>query len=300
MKNILLKNTFIASLITALLMGINTQAQDFDVSDYKMLYKFSTTKNNDNSRLLEVSFTARNKKNKKDKIPVFAADINFINFLGDKEILLGRSKTSKEGIALLTIPENHNYLTDRDGNINLAAVFEATDVFDEQIEEIRIKNLQLKLHLTEIDSVKTVLIKAFTKDSSGTELPVEDLDVNIAIGSMISKMILEEGTTENGELEFVFPTDIPGDVNGNITVYSIVEDHEEFGNVNQLKTIKWGVFQDQSTKEKNMLWSSAAPIWMYIVLTIMLVGVWVNYLYTIINLFKLKKECEIFELNSEG
>ena len=292
MKNILLKNTFIASFITALLMGINTQAQDFDVSNYKMLYKFSTTKKNDNSRLLEVSFIARNKKNKKDKIPVFGADINFINFLGDTEILLGRTKTSEEGMALLILPENHNYLTDQDGNINLRAAFEATDVLDEQVKEISIKNLQLKLQLTEIDSVKTVLIKAFTTDSLGVEFPVEDLDVNIAIGSMLSKMILEEGTTENGELEFVFPTDIPGDVNGNVTVYSIVEDHDEFGNVNQLKTIKWGVFQDQAKIEKNTLWSSAAPIWMYIVLTIMLVGVWVNYLYTIINLFKLKKECD--------
>jgi hypothetical protein len=131
------------------------------------------------------------------------------------------------------------------------------------------------------------------------QIPVEEADVIFSVGGLFSQMPIEEATIEDGEYEFEFPTDIPGDVNGNLTVYSIIEDHEEFGNVNQKKTIKWGVFTKQYKEEKNMLWSEAAPIWMYVVLTIMLVGVWANYVYTIINLFKIKKEGVNLELESK-
>ncbi len=293
------KHTYIASFITALLISVNCEAQEIDVSNYRMLFRFNTVKQHDNSRVLEVSFIARNKKNRKDNIPVFDAEINFINYLNDQVVLLGMSKTSKDGIALLTLPENQIYLTDSEGNINLVARFEGSEALDEEEKEIIVKDIHLELNLTEIDSVKTVVVKAFTIDSLGVEMPVQEVYIKIAVEGMLSKMILEEGTIENGELEFVFPTDLPGDVDGNLTVYSIIEDHDEFGNVFQKETLKWGVFNKQAKEENNKLWSSAAPIWMYIVLTIMLVGVWVNYLYTIINLYRLKKEGEILEYYSE-
>ena len=60
----------------------------------------------------------------------------------------------------------------------------------------------------------------------------------------------------------------------------------------QKQTIHWGAGQvnDDTTGDGNKLWSEAAPVWMYVVLTILLLGVWINYLYTIIHLFKIKKE----------
>jgi hypothetical protein len=295
--NILFK-TYFTSFITLLLFCFNSNGQEIDLSKYKILYKFNTVKQCDNTRILEVSFIARNKKNRKDLMPVFGAEINFINFLNEKEILLGSSKTSKKGIALLILPENQNYLTDKHGNINLAARFERTNALNEKVKEITVKDIELELNLTELDSVKMVLVNAFTLDSLNKKIPVGEVDIIIAIQGMLSKMKLEEGTIEDGKYEFEFPKDIPGDADGNLTVYSIIEDHEEFGNVNQKKTMKWGVFNKHSKKKENTLWSKAAPIWMYIVLTIMLVGVWANYLYTILNLFQLKKEGELLELNS--
>ncbi len=295
MKSKKFKYLTITSFVAALLFSINSTAQDFDVSKYRMLYYFNTVKQPDNSRMLEVRFTARNKKNRKDKLPVFDTEINFINILDDKEVLLGTSKTSKKGIAVLTLPENQYYLTDQDGNINLIARFKGTDAMKGIEKEIIVKNLHLELNLSEIDSIKMVLVKAFTIDSLGAQSPANKVDIKIAVGGMLSKMTLEEGVIENGEFEFVFPTDLPGDVNGDLTVYSIIEDNEEFGNLIQKETIKWGVFNKQNKIEENTLWTSAAPIWMYIVLTIMLVGVWANYIYTIIHLYQLKKEGEIYE-----
>ncbi len=51
--------------------------------------------------------------------------------------------------------------------------------------------------------------------------------------------------------------------------------------------------------DSNTLWSEAAPIWMYIVLTILLVGVWANYAYTIKNLFSISKEGKELEMKTK-
>ena len=290
MKNYFFKYTFITTFITLLLFGVNTTAQELTADNYKMRFSFKTVKNYDNSRLLKVNFIGVNKKNRKDKIPIHEAEIKFFNVLDDEETLLGTSKTSMEGIAEIILPEDQEYLLDESGNINLIARFEGSEALDSEEDEIGIKNLHLELNLTEIDSVNTVVVKAFTIDSLGVEVPASDSEIIISVEGMFSKMPLAEENMEDGEFEIEFPSDLPGDVNGNITVFAIIEDHDEFGDVIQKKTANWGNINHQATKDKYTLWSSLAPIWMYIVLSIMLLGVWANYIYTIINLFKIKKD----------
>ncbi len=299
MKSNLFKYTLITSFIVTFLFSMNGFSQELDASNYKLRFSIKTIKQFDNSRLLEVSFIGQNKKDRKDIVPVANAEIKFFNILNEEEILLGTSKTSNEGTAQLIIPENYNYLTEEEGNINFLARFEATDTMDEEETEVIVKNIHLELDLKEIDSVKTVFVKAFTIDSLGEETSVEEVDIIISIEGMLSKMKLTEGTIENGEFEFEFPTDIPGDVNGNLTVFSIISDNDEFGNVVQKKTINWGTFNKINVEKKNTLWSDYAPIWMYIVLTILLGGVWINYIYSIVNLFKIRKEGLELEMKKE-
>ena len=85
------------------------------------------------------------------------------------------------------------------------------------------------------------------------------------------------------------------DKNGNIDVIASILDNDEFGNVVQKKNINWGV-NKKIEIESNKLWSSAAPIWMYIVLSILLIGVWANYVYSIINLMNIRKEGKELDL----
>jgi hypothetical protein len=282
-----------------LFFGVSTDAQEIDVNNYKMNFSFTTTKNYDNSRSLEIKFIAKNKKNRKDKIPIYDAEVKFINVLNDTEALMGISKTSREGIATITVPEDHDYLLDEAGNINLIARFEGSNAIKKKEAEIVIKNLHLELNLEEVDSVKTILVNAFTIDNLGMRILAIDVEIILSIEAMFSKMIIEEGTIKDGEFEFEFPTDIPGDVNGDITVYAIIEDHDEFGNVIQKKTINWGTFNKLAKIDKYALWASLAPIWMYVVLSIMLLGVWANYIYTIINLYRIKKDGVDLEYRSD-
>ena len=299
MKNKILKHHLITSFIILLVFSFNGFSQENDASNYKMRFNLKTVKQPDNSRLLEVSFIGQNKKDRKDKIPVTDAEIKFYNTFNEEEVLLGTTKTSHEGIAKITLPNSQKYLLDEEGKINLIANFEGTEAIDEEEDEVSIKDLFLELDLKEIDSVKTVLVKAFTIDSLGTKTSVEEAEVIISIQGMLSKMKLEEGTIEDGVFEYEFPTDIPGDNEGNITVFSIVEDNDDFGNIIQQKSVNWGVFNKHLEKEGNKLWSESAPIWMYIVLTILLLGVWANYAYTISFLYKIKKEGKKLALEQE-
>lgn len=305
MKHHIYKTFFLASFVIALFCVNTSFAQEnteeeFDLKKYKSVFKFKTVKQSDNSRLLEVSFIVQNKKNRKDKVPVYEAEIKFFNILNDEEILLGSAKTSKEGIAQFIAPATQNYVLDEDGYINLIARFDKTDELGSKETDLAVKDLNLELNLTEIDSVKTVLLKAFTIDSLGVETPLEEADIIVSVKGMLSNMPIEDGEIEDGEFEYEFPTDIPGDDDGDLTVVVTIEDHEDFGNVIQEKSVNWGIHKTVPVKKvKNTLWSESAPLWMYIVLTLLLVGVWANYIYTIVNLFRIKKEGSNLKVASE-
>lgn len=291
-------------LVLFLLIGFMTNSsfgQDFDLKKYRVKFDLSTIKQADGSRLLNVDFTATNKKDRKDRLPIYEAYIDFYNFLDDEEVKLGTSTTNKEGTAQLILPGEHEYIVDSLGFINLRAAFKRNGKMKGKEDEIAVKDLVLELNLEEVDSVKTAFLKAFELDNSKNKIPVEELDVVFSVGGMISKMPIEEATLEEGEYEFEFPDNISGDKDGNIDVFVLVEDHEDFGNVIQKKSVNWGTLNSMPEKESYTLWTDVAPIWMYVVLTILLVGVWANYTYSIKNLLKIKKEGkEIESKNTEA
>ena len=94
----------IITIVIGLLCNMSSFAQESDIENYKVRFGLSTTKQPDNSRVLEVSFIATNKKDRKDRVPVYDAVINFYNVTEDEDILLGTAKTDKEGTAQLTVP----------------------------------------------------------------------------------------------------------------------------------------------------------------------------------------------------
>ncbi|MGB5322489.1 hypothetical protein [Lutimonas sp.] len=277
--------------LVVLLIGYysNVYAQEFKLSDYKMRFTFTTQKDTANNRQLDVSFLAANKKDRKDRIPVTEALIKFYHSGKDTLLLIGESKTNKQGIASMTVPESMPLEMDEEGYFNFIAQFDKTESLKRQKKSIQVKDLILDLNLTEQDSTQIVTLNAFTKDSLGNQISVEELDVVFSVGGMLSRLPLEEASVEDGVYEFEMPSDIPGDLNGDFQLYAFVDDHDDFGTVLQSVKSNWGVFDDIVKPEKNKLWTEAAPIWMYVVLTFLLVGVWANYLYTIIKLWKIKK-----------
>lgn len=285
MKNII--NTVLVSLLmTGILMGQKT----FNPEEYKVFYNFKTVKQEDNKRLFEVSFITQNLEDKTDEMPVYDAPIKFINELNGQENILATVKTDKKGVARIILPEDQVYLKAADGFIKVQAKFEATDALEEQLEEVNFKDLFLELNVEEIDSVKTVSVDAYTLDQSGEQVPVEAADIAFYVDGMLSKLKINEGAIEEGHYEFEFDQQIPGDKKGNLKIYAMIEENDDFANVVQSKNSNFGTKLVVTNGTNHQLWSSAAPIWMYIVLGILLIGVWINFGYSISNLIKISKE----------
>jgi hypothetical protein len=286
--------------ITALGLFINPNcfAQKSVLKNYRVRFGLSTTKQADNSRLLEVSFIAANKKDRKDRVPVYDADINFYNVTIEEDFLLGTAKTDKDGTAKLTVPADYKYVTDDEGYINLKAEFEGSKDLKSNDDQIAIKDIFLELNLEEVDSVKTVILNAYSLDSLQTKVPIDETEIIFSVRGMISNMPIKQDYMSDGTFEFEFPENISGDINGNVDVFASILDNDEYGNVIQKKNVNWGV-NKTIIKETNQLWSDVAPIWMYVVLSILLIGVWANYGYTIKNLFSIKKEGKELETKQE-
>ncbi|MGB5698498.1 hypothetical protein [Muriicola sp.] len=290
---IALPRTYLATLIFfvfSLLFSIQGKAQEtVDMSDYRVRFGFTAVKQADQSRLFKAEFTATDKKDRKNKIPIYQAEVKFLNLLDEQEVLLGKAVTNEEGIAQVTLPADHDFLTDEEGFMTFVARYEGSEALDEESEELKIQNLHLKLDLVEIDSVKTVIVNAFTSDSIGAQVPVNGAYVKLSVGGMLSKMVFADDFTDEGQLQVEFPKELPGDQDGNLTVFAMIEDDDNYGNVIQEQKITWGIPKTERIQGENMLWSEVAPFWMYVVLSILLVGVWTNFAYTVANLIKIKR-----------
>lgn len=279
------------SLILLFTFGVifGTYGQKSDINDFSMSFDLTSLKQTDNSRLFRVEYTGTNKENKKDIVPVADAEVNFYNILDDKEILLGKSMTNKEGIVSIVVPAEHKYLSDQDGYITVAARYEGNDAMDYEESELMFKDLFLDVELNTEDSLRTLIVKAYTKDAAGEKQDIEELDIILGVQGMLSKLVLEESTLEGGVYEFELPEDIHGNSMGELTLFAKVDENEDFGNVINTVMVKDAFAVVKQRPERNKLWTQAAPIWMYVVLSILLVGVWSNYLFAIWNLIKIWK-----------
>jgi hypothetical protein len=92
----------------------------------------------------------------------------------------------------------------------------------------------------------------------------------------------------SGILEF--PSDLPGDKDGILTVIAKVDDHPDFGTIEKKADIKWGKNPSAPiTAGHRALWTKTAPKWMIYTLTVLLTGVWAHYLFAIISLIRIKR-----------
>lgn len=289
MKNQYRNNTYCRMWIIIISFFFSYQeiaAQDEQVS-YKMRFNLSVFKENDDTRLLKAEFYGLDNK---VKIPVFGSQISFYNFLEEEEQLLGTAKTTQDGIASLRLPEDQVYLKDEEGYISFRASSDGLGQLDVYEDDIAVIDLVLSMNLDVIDSIKTITLNAYSLDNENNEIPLEEGDVFFYVQGMLSKMKIAEGWIEEGECIIEFPDDIPGNTEGELTVYATIEDSDEFGNVVKQTKIKWGVGSKIIVEEHNKLWSEAPPLWMIVTLSVLLIGVWANYLNTIINLFIIRKE----------
>ncbi len=262
--------------------------QDTPVEKIRARIKVRSEKGSDNSRKIIGLFTYRDKETR-EFYNVKGVPINF--YVGtDSLTSLGTFTTDENGEAICIVKPTTQLPKNEEGYIHFSLEFEGNKYFRAADNDLDIIDLELKINLEIVDSVKTITVNAEKILANDERAPLNEEEVSIYVQRMFSQLKVGEVSIEEGEGVFEFPNDIPGDTTGMINVLAKMVDHDDFANVSKSQSVKWGGVTDHNTVyHPRSLWTQVAPIWMIVTLSIMLLGVWGHYIFVIYQLVRLKK-----------
>src|ERR1035437_573022 len=240
--------------------------------------------NNDNSILKTTLTYSKNRM----ELPLAGMKIKFYAGSG-KKFRLTEIITNDKGIAIYHLKPGSDFLVNNDGLWPFTSEFEGNDTIELVNSELLIRDVTLNMTMTQIDSIKTIVISA-KKKAKEKEVPVSGETVTLYVPRMFSLLPIGEAKLdETGSASVEFPASLPGDKEGNITIIARFEDNPEFGNIENKSTRKWGLPASYSIPAGHRsLWTKTAPKWMIYTLSILLSGVWGHYLFAIISLIRIR------------
>ena len=226
-----------------------------------------------------------------------------------ENIVIDSLLTDENGEAKLIFEEGSRLTVDEDRLCHIVAQYNGNKSFTAAKSDVSLKEITMELLLSEINSTKTVSVRAYELGNDKEIVPVEDADVNFYVPRLFSNQLIGEGSFSDGKCSIEFPDDIAGDTIGNISIIAKIEDHDNYGNVErQIQDFRWGSTQPIEEDKSLMtiqisiptraLWHTNAPLWMIITLIILLTGVWSHYIYVVYQLVKLSKISKKNKLNS--
>jgi hypothetical protein len=268
-------------LLLILSAGVMFSQETSKITPYISLQYF---KNNNDSCYLKTTLTYS-----KDRMemPLPGMKINFYQGEGNSAVLAEKT-TDDNGTGIFYIGKKET-LSLSNGLWPFSTSFTGNDSIEPANAEIAIRDASLTMETEENDSIRTISLKA-EKLENGKMVPASGEALTVYVPRMFSFLPLGEVTLDDegfGTLDF--PSDLPGDKDGNVVVIARFEEHPEFGNIEKTATLKWGVPLTQSTHlSHRALWTKTAPRWMIYTLSILLTGVWGHYLFAIISLVRIK------------
>jgi hypothetical protein len=269
-----------------ILFTVTAFSQDEIISPYVTLQYSKTT---DNQRILKTILTySRNRM----ELPLPGMEISLYSDAGERE-LLARSTTNEKGVTEFVIPDNMRLTLDSDGAWDFTSEFDGNDTIEAGSSEIAIKDVDLEMELSVIDSIKTVTLSAFTSEN-GEKTPVAGELVMIYVPRMFSLLpVAEAYLDDNGETSVEFPSDLPGDSVGKLTIIARFDDHPTYGSVEKSITENWGVPTSYAPPDEHRaLWTHMPPTWMIFTLLILLAGVWGHYMFAVISLILIHRDAK--------
>jgi hypothetical protein len=265
-----------------ILFSVNSFSQDKTMLSPSLLLQYF--KNTDNQSSLQAVLTYS--KNRME-IPLPGMEISF--YQGAKKELIGTIITDNKGIARLELSTDLKLQAEKGNPWAFSSEYKGNDTTSSATADVGIRDVNLEMTLSLVDTVKTISINATVREN-GKDSPVSGEIVKVYVPRMFSLLPIGEITLdEKGSGSLEFPSDLPGDKEGNLTIISKFEENEKFGNVEKQSLVKWGtptVFTESTSHRA--LWTKTPPRWMIFTLSILLVGVWGHYLYAIISLIRIK------------
>ena len=220
--------------------------------------------------------------------PLADMEINF-NFSQDsKETSMGNSLTNERGNVTLSIPDNIISTGGDKGIYTFNASFSGKENYDKASAHTSMKPLRLEMSFFQKDQEKMVSLKAFENGKDNQWVPVENLDIQFYVPRTFSLLKVGQASITNGLASLAFPTSIPGNQLGYLTIVAKVEENNIYGNVEASGTINWGKPLPPLKIIKRGLGDTNAPLWMVYTLIVLLSLVWFHYMYVIFTVFRIR------------
>ncbi|MFN8257204.1 MAG: hypothetical protein U0W24_16030 [Bacteroidales bacterium] len=265
----------------------NTDSASKGESKITPTLKLSSVKNTDGSRKLTALLSQRDQETK-EIYNLKGVTIDF--YVGqESETKLGSFETDENGKAICLIKPDFNYPKNDSGLIHFNAAFPGNNLIEEASADLDLKDVVISMKLEEVDSVKTVSVKVEALNGKNEKVPLNEVEIPVCVNRMFSHLKVGSITLANGEGSFEFPAGIPGDTIGNLDIIVKFDESEDYGTVLSSQSMPWGIpTKHYNAYSPRALWTSVAPVWMIITLSVMLLGVWGHYIFVIIQLIKLK------------
>ena len=253
------------------------------------MYYFKTS---DSLRQIEVKATARiNKK----RTGVKGLDIQIYQTEISNSNLLGTINTDESGLGRISFSNTALNMQDSASSVIYIAVINDQEGYKDAEKELEIVDGFLELQFEEEDTICIVTSKLYKLDTNNFKLPVEGIPVKLFVKRPFGELPIpldEEVTNEIGELQVLFPNDIPADTLDQLTVIARVEDDDIFGTLESSEIINWGAEREYDDKTiARSLWASGAnaPMSLLIFVNSLILAVWGIILYVIFLIYRIAK-----------
>lgn len=213
------------------LISINSRAQKKEKVYMKMNYKQVV----DEYRFIEVSLRTRIEGKFH---PITDAPVDILMKTESNDQLLATIHTNSEGYAQLAIDKEYPLFKDEEGKYTLLAKFKGNNTFKKANKKVKARDLQIQANFIDTDYSIEISALEFIKDS--LTMPTEELDFDVFVDRMFADLKVASGTLTEGTAKITIPDDIPGDINGNIKLFILI-DEKDYQLVEYSKDINWGV-----------------------------------------------------------
>ena len=143
------------------------------------------------------------------------------------------------------------------------------------------------------DESNTKMITATVTDPLGN--PAAEVELYFYVQRTFSLLPIGKGfneTDENGILEIQFPNDLPGDMEGNLTIITKIIESDLYNDLTIETIKKWGIpTHIKDTTHQRSLWAASAnaPLTLIILVSGMILAIWFINCYIIFVLYKISK-----------
>jgi len=256
-----------------------------DVKKKRARIQIEYFKDHNNSKSLVANLKVREDR----YMPFENAEINFYSTADTSKVLLSTVITDKNGEAEYFLEDDHNIYLDSTGVMTFEVEYTGNDSIQSDISDIEIKPINIKITFIKEDTAKYIAIEANEIDVENTNMPIEGLEISVNIKGTFSLLsIAQKETDDQGKILVEFPVDMPGDTVGVITIVAQIQENDDYGSVEAMEDINWGIPVPLKVEKLRGLGDTDAPLWMVYTLIILLSIVWFHYLYIVYLIVKIK------------